>query len=354
MKIGIYTIVAQNYGAQLQAYATAKYLQRLCQGHAVELVKIKRPLIGFSNWKRIIRLLFPQDLLRQYRFRRFQSLSPFSKSCRSKELIKDPLSYDMYIVGSDQVWNISAGLDNHLIYFLPFHTNAPKIALAASFGTSKIPQVLKERIYEYLKDFSSIAVRESDGVKILSDIGIAAQEILDPTFWIDKHEWSQFAGDKPIIKGDYILAFGFEPSNREPQILIDYVKEVYGIPVVGLITYRKFHYDKRRNTYGPSEFLNAIKYARLVITSSFHAMVFSLIFQRDFYLLKHSTRNSRMESLLGRLNLSDRMIDGRELECYKDKIQIRKKIDYSIVDKSIEIMQEETRLYIKNAIVKYL
>lgn len=354
MKIGIYTIIAQNYGAQLQAYATARYLQRICKGQTVELVQIKRELKGLSNWKRIIKSLFPKEFVRQYRFKKFQSLSAFTKSYTNKELINAPLLYDMHIVGSDQVWNVSKGFDNHLIYFLPFRTSAPKIALASSFGASDIPQNFKPKVSEFLKDFNSISVRETDGVKILSGMGIEAQEILDPTFWLDKSEWVQLAGDKPIIQRDYIFAFGFEISNQEPQMFMDCVKEIYGLPVVGLITYRKFHYDKRCETYGPLEFINIIKYAKLVITSSFHTMVFSLMFQKDFYLLKHSTRNSRMAGILEKLNLSDRMIDGREPESYKKTIQKREKIDYEIVNPLIKTMQDKTRSYIENVISKYL
>lgn len=353
MKIGIYTIIAQNYGAQLQAYATAKYLQRVCKGQTVELVNIKRQYFGLVYWKRIIKSFLPSELLRLHRFNKFQSLSSITKSYKCEELINAPLHYDLHIVGSDQVWNISNGMKDHIVYFLPFHTDVPKVALASSFGTSSIPQNLKSRVYEFLKDFDSIAVRETEGVKILSDIGIEAQEILDPTFWLDSEEWEKLAGDKPLITGDYIFAFGFETSNQNPQLFMDCVKNIYGLPVVGLITYRKFKYDKRCETYGPLEFLNIIKYAKLVITSSFHTIVFSLMFQKNFYLLKHSTRNSRMDSLLAKLNLRNRIIDGKP-ENYKEIIQKAESIDYDKVVPIIKSLQSETRTYIENVMSKYL
>lgn len=346
MKIGIYTIITDScYGAQLQAYATAHYLQQICGDSAsVELVRIGT-MRGRRNWRSLFKSCFPQEVIRRKRFEDFQTLSHVTRRYTCDEIVNRPLGYDLHIVGSDQVWNVSHGIDNHLSYFLPFRTTAPKIALASSFGTASIPDKFKKQIYDYLSDFSSIAVREFDGVKILAEMGIKAEEIADPTLWLEWNEWNNLAGEKPLIKGDYIAAIGFETSNQNPQKLMDCVKRDYPMPVVGLITSRRFHYDIRRNSYGPKEFLNVIKFSNLVVTSSFHTLVFSLLFKKDFFLLKHSERNSRMENLLRRVGLMDRMLDG-SLNDFSVSISNSGSIDFVSVTERIEEMRASARKYI--------
>lgn len=353
MKIGVYTIIADNFGAQLQAYATAKFLISVCQGNRMEMVKIIEEPKG-AFWKRVVKSFMPSYIKKRKAYQDFENLLPLtSKSYYANELARLPLPYDLYIVGSDQVWNISEGMGEHLVYFLPFHTKSPKIALASSFGAASIPQNLRNEVSQYLSDFSAISVREADGVSILASLGIKAEQVLDPTFWINRGEWDKLAGDKPIIKGDYIAAIGFETSSDKPQKLMNYAKEIYDMPVIGLNTYRGFHYDKRYNSFGPKEFLNVVKFSKLVLTSSFHTIVFSMMFQRDFYLLKHSKRNSRMQNLLASFDLLDRMIVG-EPRNYLKLLRQKSHIDYMKIDKKVSIVQKETRAVIKNIMKKYI
>lgn len=183
-------------------------------------------------------------------------------------------------------------------------------------------------------------------------MGIKAEEIADPTLWLEWNEWNNLAGEKPLIKGDYIAAIGFETSNQEPQKLMDCVRRNYSMPVVGLITTRRFHYDIRCNSYGPKEFLNVIKFSKLVVTSSFHTLVFSLLFKKDFFLLKHSERNSRMENLLRRVGLTDRMLDG-SLNDFSVSISNSGSIDFVSVTERIEEMRASARKYIGDIISQY-
>ena len=353
MKIGIYTIIADNFGAQLQAYASARFLTSLCKGHEVEMVKIKEEPKG-AIWKRAVKSLLPSYIKKRKAYQDFEGLLPLTpKSYHANELASHPLPYDLYIVGSDQVWNISEGMGDHLVYFLPFHTKSPKIALASSFGAANIPQNLRHEVAQYLSDFSAISVREADGVNILASFGIKAAQVLDPTFWIDREEWERLAGDEPIIKGDYIAAIGFETSNDNPQKLMDCAKEIYDMPVIGLNTYRGFSYDKRYNSFGPKEFLNVVRYSKVVLTSSFHALVFSMMFQKDFYLLKHSKRNSRMQNLLANFNLLDRMVDGTP-DNYLGLLRKKSHIDYNLVNKKVLIAQQETQAVIKDIVERYI
>lgn len=353
MKIGVYTIIADNFGAQLQAYATARFLTSLCKGHEVEMVKIKEEPKG-ATWKRTVKSLLPSYIKKRKAYQNFESLLPLTpKSYHANELASQPLPYDLYIVGSDQVWNISEGMGDHLVYFLPFETKSPKIALASSFGAANIPQKLRHEVAQYLSDFSAISVREADGVNILASLGIKAAQVLDPTFWIEREEWERLAGDEPIIKGDYIAAIGFETSSNQPQQLMDTARNIYDMPVIGLNTYRAFSYDKRYNSYGPKEFLNVVKFSKLVLTSSFHTIVFSMMFQKDFYLLKHSKRNSRMQNLLANFDLLDRMVDGVP-DNYSELLRKKSHIDYALVYNKMMTAQQETQVMIKDIVKRYI
>lgn len=353
MKIGVYTIIADNFGAQLQAYATARFLTSLCKGHEVEMVKIKEEPKG-ATWKRVVKSLLPSYIKKKKAYQDFESFLPLTpKSYHANELASQPLPYDLYIVGSDQVWNISEGMGDHLVYFLPFETKSPKIALASSFGAANIPQNLRHEVAQYLLDFSAISVREADGVNILASLGIKAAQVLDPTFWIEREEWERLAGDEPIIKGDYIAAIGFETSSNQPQQLMDTARNIYDMPVIGLNTYRAFSYDKRYNSYGPKEFLNVVKFSKLVLTSSFHTIVFSMMFQKDFYLLKHSKRNSRMQNLLANFDLLDRMVDGVP-DNYSELLRKKSHIDYALVYNKMMTAQQETQVMIKDIVKRYI
>ena len=353
MKIGVYTIIADNFGAQLQAYATARFLTSLCKGHEVEMVKIKEEQKS-ATWKRVVKSLLPSYIKKRKAYQDFEGLLPLTpNSYYANEQAHQPLLYDLYIVGSDQVWNISEGMGGHLVYFLPFQTKSPKIALASSFGAASIPQNLRNEVTRYLSDFSAISVREADGVNILASLGFKAMQVLDPTFWVEREEWEKLAGDEPIIKGDYIAAIGFETSSNQPQQLMNTARNVYDMPVIGLNTYRAFSYDKRYNSYGPKEFLNVVKFSKLVLTSSFHTIVFSMMFQKDFYLLKHSKRNSRMHNLLTNFDLLDRMVEGMP-ENYMGLLQKKSHIDYTLVNEKMMTAQKETQAMIKDIVKRYI
>ncbi|ADY37286.1 hypothetical protein Bacsa_2753 [Phocaeicola salanitronis DSM 18170] len=348
-KIGIYTIIANNYGAQLQAYATARYLQQICKNSKVELVYV--PEIPTShNWRSVVKSFLPQEMIRRRRFEQFQKLSPLTRSYTASEILKSPLQYDLHIVGSDQVWNVSGGMDNHLHYFLPFQTSSPKIALAASFGTSEIPIKLKDEVKGYLSGFSSIAVREIDGIKILNELGIYANVILDPTFWMDTEEWEFLAGTTPILKGDYIVTYGFEVSNKNVQILINDIRNLYKLPVIAIDGARIFKFDKVFNSCGPLEFLNIIRYAKLVVTSSFHGTAFSVIFNKDFWVLAHSSKNSRMENLLSELEITDRILPFNTF-LFKSIISKAPSINYGKLNRRLSMLRQKSQAYIKNIIL---
>lgn len=351
MRVGIYTAhLVHNYGAQLQAYATLRFLQSIKPDCFFELVNVitSRPK---PSIRLFISSLLPSHILRRKRFEKFHAAMPHSKTLQPDQLFAHPLIYDLHIVGSDQIWNVSNGMRKYPVYFLPFVKDKPKISLASSFGVSEIPDSVKKDVKRYLETFDSISVREKEGVKILHELGIHATQILDPTFWISEKHWSQLAGDIPIIQGNYVAAYGFELSNKV-QSLIDAAQKIYSLPVIGLDAARLFRYDKTYNCGGPKEFLNIIKFSKVVITGSFHGTAFSIIFRKNFFVLPHSLRNSRIQSLLETMHLNDRLLYS-DPEGYFDAIKRQKSIDYESINPIISDVQKQTRTYISQILNKY-
>src|SRR5690606_15654269 len=140
----------------------------------------------------------------------------------------NPPEFDVYMVGSDQMWNCERSFDSFM--FLDFVKAKRKISYAPSFGTSSISEEYSSELKKQLSGFQSISVREYDGVGIIKKAtGLKATQVLDPTFLLSTDDWCQLAA-QPQFKGDYILVYGFSKSIELGQ-LIKSVKERYKIPV---------------------------------------------------------------------------------------------------------------------------
>ncbi len=352
MKIGIYTAhIVHNHGAQLQAYATVKFLQDKFPNAQFELVNVITSPTKYTA-KTVIKALLPQQTIRRHRFTKFHEQLPHSSTVSPKELFNNPFHYDLHIVGSDQVWNISKGIREYPVYFLPFVKDEKKISLASSFGTKEIPESTKSFVKKTLGEFDSLSVRETNGVNILKDIGLYATQILDPTFWLEKSEWEEISNPTPLINKEYIAAYGFEPSNKLAQYIIDKARKTYKLPVVGIDAPYKLKFDKNCNSLGPREFVNIIKNSKLMLTGSFHGTAMSIILNKDFFVLPHSTRNSRMENLLSQLNLNSRQLNSKE--SIDNHVEPNNSIEYSNAGQLINEARTTTKEYIINTLSQYI
>lgn len=362
MKIGIYTIHAcNNFGAVLQAYATATYLRN--QGYDSELVNIMskdqekrcRYIGKWTSLKGIICNILssvnPKIHAKSKNFTEFRNRLPLSKRyyCNS-EYVSNPINYDLHLVGSDQVWNVERGLGD-CFYYLPFLNNTTrKASFASSFGNVQAAQKYKDEIKAMLSTFSSISVREEDACEFLcNDCNLKAVNVLDPTFLLSSREWDEISGAEAIIKSKYILYYGFDHSEECGDILKE-IKKLMGFPVIGISvgTRSPYHFDCFYQEAGPNEFLNLIKNASLVLTSSFHGMALSLNFRKQFIVIKHGTRMSRMESTLSQFGLKDRIIVNKS-ELHK---MLKVPIDYdshnSVIDARIRNSQEQIIQIVKS------
>lgn len=342
--IGIITICkTNNYGAELQAFATQRKLKQL--GYNAEIIdylyyksrrfkdsKISKPWMKqtikdkvvywlkyrFVNW--LIETILPLILSSvKYRNKRFADFhkdnTRFSKPYRSMDaLYGDIPSYDVYMTGSDQVWNPSA-LSSIEPYFLTFAPrNKRKISYASSFGVSKIDTGLMERYQSLLSMFDIISVRENTGQVLAKELtGKDVEWVVDPTLLLEKKEWMSVSKLYPSMPEKYVLIYQLSSSQTIVDLAL-HIGKVKEIPVYR-ITKRAFCVKRNEGVVniqdaGPAEFLSLIAGASYVVTNSFHGTVFSINFSIPFYTVvavrKHN--NSRMESLLQRLGLSERLL----------------------------------------------
>lgn len=326
MKIGILTIhYGVNYGSALQAYALSNFLRK--NGFNVEVINYIPERYRISpyfpkakkNWltnSLFILARFPMIFLRRKVFSDFLKKNvPMSKLYKNiKELYKDNLKYDIYVTGSDQVWNKEYNGKTQDIYYLKFvPENSIKIACSASFGVSRITK--KEElleIYEALKDFKAISVREDSGLKILQKAGIrGAVQVLDPTFLFDKDSWVKHFDLNPLITEPYILVYALD---NEEKRLIEFASKIaklkgYKIALISLDNRRR---NKKKVNYSfynksPEYFINLFSNADYVVTNSFHGVAFSINFRKQFIALSRKLYNSRLESILNLFDLSSRL-----------------------------------------------
>jgi hypothetical protein len=352
MRIGILTIhAAYNYGAMLQAYATQTALIQL--GHKVQIIDYYPKEVEESNLmekmpknlKQLVKYLYarfnPNIQLKIRRFSSFRNrmqLTP--RYYDKKELYLNPPDFDIYLVGSDQVWNMERAFNP--FWFLDFVNAKKKVSYASSFGTSSIPPQYQNELKNQLNKFSAISTREADGVKIIKEAtGLNATQVLDPTFLLSTDDWSSLAAKRQFA-GEYILTYGFSKSKQFGE-LIKSVKERYKLPVVAIAIGSHYPYpvDKSFINTGPQEFVALFRDAKVVCTDSFHGLAFSIHFRKTFFSIPHLTRNSRLSSLLGLLDLKNRQFsnpmeilnlsnDELHIDYFKIEHKIRENIEISI------------------------
>lgn len=330
MKIATLTFHAvHNYGAVLQAYANQTALIEL--GHDAALVNLVPDYLKALNRKTIpIRdvksfllnlatLPFRSQLRRRYdRFEQFRA--SFLKTTRLYEsyesVEENPPVADVYVVGSDQVWNMERG--GNPLFFLRFfmevsdQSRPPVIAYAPSFGTATIPEKYERRFQEWATIYDFLSVRESSGKELAERLlGRAVPQVLDPVFLRSADFWRELAGER-LRARPYIAFYSLEASGKVSDCLLAIARH-FKMPVVVLGKPGTFLLKCRSIVAidaGPQEFLSWLAHASFVVTNSFHATAFSAIFEVPYATVAHSTRNARMESLLEILDQEDRIIHG--------------------------------------------
>ena len=368
MKIGILTFHnAHNYGAVLQVYALKKAIEKL--GHKVIVVDYRNNIIeGQYPYKRKVsleggknKLKFPLNYMK-YLYSNKQYHEKWNKfnewiayyvledlvRCTKKQLSK--LDLDMFICGSDQIWNpgLTGGFDG--VYFADFETKAKKVTYAASMGLSALPEEQEVQFASYLKNFDMLSVREqnlADYIKKIS--GIEAEVVVDPTLLLEAEEYEKLIVEMPLPE-KYVLVYCLMDNEEMLKSAYDYA-EKKGLKVVEFRYFKNIkHFGKIQvANAGPGEFLGLIKNAELILTNSFHGTVFSMLFQKKFYTVALGAVSSRMESLLNLAGLTERYISNGQYEM----IDMEKEIEYEKVKERIKEEQKKSYSYLEKIFCGY-
>ena len=359
MRIGILTFhCAHNYGAVLQAYALQQYL--LSNGHKVEIIDYRpdylvEPYCVKLYWWRFLSknpiecvkrffgesfYYLPMRYIRYYFFNRFiKNKFLLSKPIKDNQI---PNDYDVYVVGSDQVWNpkITHGFDD--VYFARFNFdkgNKQYISYGASMGKSKLSDDEIKYLTDSFKLFDKISVRESvlvDMLQPITDKNI--YHVLDPTLLVNSDFWNNLAV-KPFKSKKYVLVYAITMDSiimEKAKVIADCLN-VEIVEITSGIVKERGKYQ----TASPSHFLGAIKNAEYVITTSFHATIFSILFKIPFYVIQmNSSENSRASSLLNMLGIKDRILLANEV------VSLNKDIDWSFVEEKLEYYRLFSRKFL--------
>lgn len=354
-----------NAGASLQAYALSIYLTSL--GHEVEIINYKPdylsrhyPLFGVTN------PAYDKPFLREaYNLLKLPRRIQARKSQRKKEfdaftkiylpLTKERYSTfeqlkqacpqaDLYFAGSDQIWNCLFQNGKDPSFYLAFvPDNCLKASYAASFSTETIPQEWQQQVYDWISRLDCISVREKSGVSILKELGIdRAIQVLDPVFLLSSEEWNRI-GDEITFEEPYIFLYDFDLDETLGQSIRRYATENR----LRIYSYLPNKYcDRSFADYGPKTFISLVKNANLVISNSFHATAFSLIFEKEFWVLRRKENiNTRMEDLLNMVGLKERMLVGKMIS---DDMYI----DYNCVRENLKEHVNDSKKYIDLVIEK--
>lgn len=363
-KIGIITFhAAHNYGSSLQAYALQKTIADL--GYYCEIINFRTeaqkdqytPLTKRKGIKYAVKNAY---FLLNYSWRKakYDKFEEFidTKLIKSpqeysslQQLYNSQLPYTHYISGSDQIWNTVPN-DANMAYFLPFVTNAKRIAFAPSFGqVGNIKR--KDEIKDYLNDYDYISVRDNFGKDLVKELtGRDVPVLVDPTMLFTKEKWLDFTDKKALVDGDYIFFYTLFAD----KAMIKFVKnisDILNMPVViSNISnqYEIFSGFKKYTKSGPLEFLNLINNAKFVCSSSFHGTVFSILLHKPFIAI-NGEQDKRISTLLETTNLQNCSVDVCD-KISKKNIEELLKLNFSGLDTKIDEERKKALEFIEQSL----
>lgn len=359
-KIGVLTFHrADSYGAHLQAYATVAFLNQA--GYEAELVDYTNPYeqrfrkIFYSENGRMTGFLtsFVKDVVfkkRYYKSKAFGNIEQYCQVSKNKYKTKEALdnaSYDVLVVGSDQVWNreITNGLDDT---FLLMHGQASKrISISSSMGSVTLTDGEKRMFREAFEQFDAISVREEFAkIQLQETTDNQIKVLMDPTFLIDKEKWMQNLVQKSIqhrkIKEKYILTFFLAPDETYKSRMTKLANKLK-LPVWSIqsIAVKRIESDKIILGATVADFLALIANAEVVVTDSFHGTALSINLEKNFVSFKNKGNPVRVMTLLDALGLSNRLDMNEEDYC---------PVNYDDVNRILEPLRKDSKKWIIRAI----
>lgn len=341
---------AENYGAMLQAYALQKAIDKL--GYNSEYLDLDFNIVNREQSKKKMNRFFLIEKFKNVRKKllirgRIRKSSNFrqnyikvsTEKFYGDKNINDLSRYDSYIVGSDQVWNlrISNITKSFLLHFAS--DEKKKNSYASSFGVDSLPEEYIEIFKKYLVRFDNISVRENQGAEIVRTIiGREPQVCLDPTLLLTKEEWEEISKKRKYKK--YVFVYSMDDSEK----IIQKAKEIAKakkLKILAIGLRKKYKGIKNIYDASPQEWIGLIENADTIVTNSFHGTVFSINFNKNFYLeyLPEGWEvNSRLENIVDLFEIKSRLLNESESDVA---------IDYDVINGRLKAEREKSLVYLR-------
>lgn len=355
-----------NFGASLQAFALQHYLEGL--GHEVEIINYKpeylsrhfkfdaidNPIYNRPVVKQLYLLAkLPKRLLslsRKKAYDRFTSkyLHLTHRYNSYQELKTDAPDADVYIAGSDQIWNTLFPNGRDAAFYLDFgKLEVRRISYAASFATKEIVPDYRAFIRTELGKLNFISIREKISLPLLKSLGRTdGVAVCDPVFLLSKDDWTRLAMDSTInVEEKFLLVYLTDKSAEIKRIALE-IHKLTGWKIYCIGSFREKWTHRNFVNVGPLDFVKLISKAQYVVSNSFHATAFSLIFERNFCVVNRKEGiNERMKSILEDVGLGHRLSSSYSKEMLTD-------IDYSEVCKKISAVIDFSKCWLSNVLEK--
>lgn len=371
MRIGVLTLpLHNNFGGILQAYALQKVLKDF--GHNVVLIDKSR-YVSLGPWykkypiyikRSINKFIFCKNIIvkadaEQNRFLKIiaKYTEPFIEKHIRRVYTKDfsnirEQDFDVLIVGSDQVWRpkyFFSKIENAYLDFAK-EWKIKRIAYAASFGTEEWEYTEEQtnNCATLLKKFNAVSLRESSAVKLCYDnFGVKAEQVLDPTMLLCKEDYIKLFKDYNTAQSDGNLFCYILDEGEEKKSIIDCIAKEKGLkPFYVNSRYEELDAPLEERIQQPVEkWLRAFNDAEYIVTDSFHACVFSIIFNKPFIVYGNRERGlARFKSLLSIFGLEERIVSTKE-EAIK---AISEPIDWERVNEVHRQWKEKSMSFLVN------
>ncbi|MBQ8546296.1 MAG: polysaccharide pyruvyl transferase family protein [Clostridia bacterium] len=373
MRIGIITMYhnSVNYGGNLQAYALVKAIEKIKdEDDKVEQISYiygreqKKPVLQIiKNFVKKILILSANFLIparrkrKKARTAKAKAIKAFGLSIPHSDKIYNHKNidrcvndYDVFITGSDQVWNPIMWERAYRLDFVP--SGKIKISYAASISRNSLTEAQKDVFANSLKDYSAVSVREKNTVDLIEDVSpVKVEWVLDPTMLISHEEWDEICTSRREQE-KYVFCYFlsnnemFEKRAKE----FAHAKNLKLVSIAYLSSKREFA-DSEYSDVSPADFISFIKNAEFVLTDSFHASVFSLLYHKQFFVferMKHKDMLTRLTSLLSMFDAEYRIC--KDIETNEAWYEQKMDIDYSKPFEKFEAMKQKSILYLQESI----
>lgn len=370
-KVGIITHYYQvlNYGGTLQAYALCRVLREMgCEAEQIcyDMRYDPKRETGKTHRLRKRISLYARNPYMFFKWRKriksvaaFQKQIPHSKTVYHKDNIGQAgEQYDVFVTGSDQVWNTKWYHPAFFLNFVP--ADKKKVSYAASLGKIQLDEKTYGILLRNLQDYAAISVREDDAVEMVSLCApVPVVKTLDPTLLLTAQQWDEIA-TKRIVKRKYIFSFLLGDGKAERQAVRRFA-DAKGLKVVTLPHFpgaireadKKFG-DISLYDITPGQFISLIKHAEYVFTDSFHGAVFSNLYEKEYFVFERSggkNMRSRVVSLLSFFGCTDRFLDQPEKMAFA-YIESVPKTDYSAVQQELKREREASMAFLRKNVAE--